>query len=63
MRHGDWTLVQHMNVFQPSSMIGRDYEGISDNHDMVIVEAKKYVEETTSGASGPAKAASTCCRH
>ena len=49
MRNGDWALVQHMNAFQPSSMIGRDYEGISDNHDMVIVEAKNYVRETNSG--------------
>ena len=34
-------------------MIGCDYEGISDNHNMVEVVAKKYVEKKHSDAAEP----------
>ena len=42
-----------MTTFQTSSMIGHDYEGISNNHNMVVVIAKKYGEEKHSGAAEP----------
>ena len=61
MRHGDFALAQHVRAFQTSSQIGKDYDGISDNHNMVIVVAKMlvedimkmYIEEKHSGASEP----------
>ena len=40
-RHGDLAMAQHVRVFQRDSLIGLDYGGISDNHNMVIVEAKE----------------------
>ena len=51
--HGDVAMVQHVTAFQTSSLIGRDYGGISDNHNMVIVVAKRNAQERHSGASEP----------
>ena len=45
MRHGDIALVQHMSAFQTDSLAGRDYGGVSDAHNMVVVVAKKYSEK------------------
>ena len=42
-----------LSAFQTSSLIGVDYGGISDRHNMVVVVAKKYVEEKHGGASEP----------
>ena len=44
-RHGDIALVQHMSAFQTDSLIGRDYGGVSDAHNMVVVVAKTYGEK------------------
>ena len=46
-------MAQHVQAFQTDSLIGKDYGGISDNHNMVVVVAKKY-----GGASEPT--GSTC---
>ena len=53
MHRGDVALCQHMKAFQKSSLIGHDYRGISDTHNMVLVLAKMYVEEAHSGAAEP----------
>ena len=53
MRPGDLALAQHVSAFQTSSLIGVNYGGISDQHNMVAVAAKKYVEEKHDGASEP----------
>ena len=53
MRHGDFALTQHVQAFQTTSLIGKDYKGISDAHNMVVVVAKMYGEEKHSGASEP----------
>ena len=53
MPRGDLALAQHASAFQTSSLIGADYGGISDQHNMVAVVAKKYVEEKHGGASEP----------
>ena len=52
-RNGDLALTQHVTAFQTASLIGRDYEGASDNHNMVVVVAKKYAKERHGGASEP----------
>ena len=52
-RKGDFALAQHMKAFQTASLIGKDYGGISDAHNMVVVVAKKYGEERDGGASEP----------
>ena len=50
---GDYALAQHVKAFQKSSMIGRDYGGISDNHNMVVVVGKPYAVEKRGGALEP----------
>ena len=52
-RHGDLAMAQHLTAFQSSSLIGRDYGGVSDNHNMVVVLAKMKGEEQPGGASEP----------
>ena len=52
-RHGNLALTQHVKTFQKTSLIGRDYGGISDAHNMVVVVAKKYGGERDGGASEP----------
>ena len=42
-----------MRAFQTASLIGKDYEGISDAHNMVVVVTKTYGKETPGGASEP----------
>ena len=46
-------MVQHMTAFQTSSLIGHDYGGVSDAHNMVIVVGKMYAEVQHGGASEP----------
>ena len=53
MRQGDVALCQHMQAFQKSSMVGKDYRGISDAHNMVLVLAKVDGQETHSDAAEP----------
>ena len=53
MCHGDLALAQHVSTFQTSSLVGVDYGDISDQHNMVVVVAIKYVEEKHSGALEP----------
>ena len=50
-RHGDVALAQHVRAFQSASLIGKDYDGIDDAHNMVVVIAAKYGEERHGGAS------------
>ena len=53
MHPGDYALTQHMETFKKSSMIGRDYQGISDNHNMVVVFGKLRAVEKRGGAVEP----------
>ena len=61
MRHGDFAMAQHMQVFQTSSQIGRDFEGVSDAHNMVVVVAKMVVgaAKPNSRSSGDASSLPT----
>ena len=52
-RHGDLAMAQHVRAFQTSSLIGRDYGGASDNHNMVIVVAKMCTEGILAPAAEP----------
>ena len=52
-RHGNVALVQHIRAFQTPSLIGADYDGVADAHNMVVVVAKKYDEGRHGGASEP----------
>ena len=46
-------MVQHLTAFQTSSLIGVDYEGISEAHNMVVVIAKMRGEEQRALALEP----------
>ena len=66
-RPGDVALVQHMDAFQTASKIGKDCAGASDAHNMVVVVARRCVDEkhgcigstAKEGSSAAAAAAST----
>ena len=51
--HGDWAMAQHVRAFQTASLIGHDYGGISDAHNMVVVLAQLYAKEKLDSASEP----------
>ena len=51
---GDVASAQHVRAFQRASTIGKDYGGISDAHNMVVVVAKRNAAERHGGASKPA---------
>ena len=42
---GDIALVQHMSALQTDCLIRKDYGGVSDTHNMVVVVTKKYSEK------------------
>ena len=49
-RHGDIALAQHVRAFQKAASIGKDYRGVSDAHNMVVVLAKINVQKELGGA-------------
>ena len=53
LRHGDRALLQHMTAFQLTSRIGVDHGGVSDVHNMVIVQAKRIHHRQRTGVAEP----------
>ena len=53
-RHGDIALAQHVKAFRRAALIGKDYGGVSDAHNMVVVVAKPLPAAPQPAARGGA---------